>query len=48
MRQTDGTLAVSVAEQILDGARVAAGLLEDPRAMLSRMNQLMEKVLTRD
>jgi hypothetical protein len=46
MRQKDVTLAVSVAEQILDNARVAAGLLEDPRTMLNRLNQLLEKVLT--
>lgn len=46
MRQKDAALAASVAEQILDNARVAAGLLEDPRAMLKRMNQLLEKVLT--
>lgn len=48
MRQKDAPLAASVAEQILDNARVAAGLLEDPRAMLTRLNQLLEKVLTKD
>jgi molecular chaperone HtpG len=48
MRQTDNALAASVAEQILDNARVAAGLLEDPRAMLARLNQLLEKVLTKN
>lgn len=48
MRQKDSQLAGSVAEQILDNARVAAGLLEDPRTMLNRLNQLLEKVLTRD
>lgn len=48
MRQKDATLASSVAEQILDNARVAAGLLEDPRAMLTRLNQLLEKVLTKE
>lgn len=47
MRQNDGALAASVAEQILDNARVAAGLLEDPRTMLNRLNQLLEKVLTK-
>jgi TNF receptor-associated protein 1 len=47
MRQQDAPLAASVAEQILDNARVAAGLLEDPRAMLTRLNQLLEKVLTK-
>jgi molecular chaperone HtpG len=45
MRSKDAALAVSVAEQVLDNARVAAGLMEDPRAMLSRLNQLLEKVL---
>jgi len=48
MRQKDVALAGSVAEQILDNARVAAGLLEDPRAMLTRLNQLLEKVLAKE
>ncbi|MFO1486976.1 MAG: molecular chaperone HtpG [Verrucomicrobiota bacterium] len=48
MRQKDGSLAASVAEQVLDNARVAAGLMEDPRLMLNRLNQLLEKVLTKD
>ena len=48
MRQKDAPLAASVAEQILDNARVAAGLLEDPRTMLNRLNQLLERVLTKD
>lgn len=47
MRQTDSELAGEVAEQILDNARVAAGILEDPRAMLNRLNQLLQKVLTK-
>jgi molecular chaperone HtpG len=48
IRQKDGSLAASVAEQILDNARVAAGVLEDPRAMLTRLNQLLERVLTKE
>ncbi len=48
MRHKDGALAASVAEQVLDNARVAAGLLEDPRTMLTRLNQLLEKVLTKE
>jgi molecular chaperone HtpG len=48
VRSKDAALAGSVAEQILDNARVAAGLLEDPRAMLTRLNQLLEKVLTKE
>ncbi len=47
MRQKDVALAASVAEQILDNARVAAGLLEDPRTMLNRLNQLLEQVLAK-
>jgi TNF receptor-associated protein 1 len=46
MRQKDTSLAASVAEQMLDNARVAAGLLEDPRTMLTRLNQLLERVLS--
>ena len=46
MRQADEALAAKVAGQIHDNARVAAGLLEDPRAMLRRLNELLEKVLT--
>lgn len=44
-RQADAALATQVAEQVLDNARVAAGLLEDPRTMLKRLNELLERVL---
>ena len=46
-RQKDATLATSVAEQLLDNARLAAGIVEDPRAMLARLNQLLEQVLAK-
>ena len=45
-RQAHPALAAKVAEQVLDNARVAAGLLEDPRSMLKRLNELLEQVLT--
>jgi TNF receptor-associated protein 1 len=48
MREKDPALAASVADQILDNARVAAGVLEDPRAMLNRLNQLLERVLSKE
>jgi molecular chaperone HtpG len=48
MRQADASLAGKVAEQVLDNARLAAGLLDDPRAMLKRMNELMEHMLKRE
>jgi TNF receptor-associated protein 1 len=44
-RQTDSALAAKVAEQLLDNARAAVGLLDDPRAMVKRMNELLERVL---
>lgn len=46
IRHTDENLATQVAEQILDNARMAAGLLEDPGAMLKRLNSLLQQVLT--
>ncbi len=44
-RHADAALAGQVAEQIFDDALVAGGLMEDPRAMLARMNALLERVL---
>ena len=43
-KDADADTAKLVAEQLYDNALIAAGLLEDPRAMVSRMNQLLEKV----
>jgi molecular chaperone HtpG len=48
IRHADSGLAAQVAEQIFDNALVAAGLLEDPRTMLGRLNTLLEKLLDRD
>jgi TNF receptor-associated protein 1 len=47
IRATDPSLAQKVAEQVYDNALVAAGVLEDPRAMLRRLNELLESVLTK-
>ena len=47
IRQTDAALAGEVSEQIFDNALVGAGLLDDPRAMLGRLNSLLEKLLTK-
>ena len=46
-RQGDAALAGLVTEQLLDSALMAAGLLEEPRHMLARMNSLLEKVLAK-
>ncbi|HYR58252.1 MAG TPA: molecular chaperone HtpG [Chthoniobacteraceae bacterium] len=47
IRSTDAALAGDVAAQIFDNALVAAGLLEDPRAMLGRLNSLLERLLAK-
>jgi molecular chaperone HtpG len=44
-RQKDTAFAGDIAATILDQARVAAGVMEDPRALLKRMNALLERVL---
>lgn len=36
-----------VAEQVLDNALIAAGLMDDPRAMLPRLNSILESTLKR-
>jgi molecular chaperone HtpG len=44
-REANPELAKQVAEQVFDNALVTAGLMEDPRAMLGRLNGLLERVL---
>ena len=44
LRESDGELATLISRQILDNARVAAGLLEDPSAMLQRNYEILEKL----
>lgn len=47
IRQSNEGLAGKVAEQLFDNARIAAGLLEDPRTMLKRLNEILEQALTK-
>jgi TNF receptor-associated protein 1 len=44
LRQNDADLAKQVLEQLFDGALIAAGLLEDPSAMLKRSYAMLERV----
>lgn len=44
-RESNPELAALVARQVLDNALMAAGLLEDARDTVARMNDLMEKAL---
>jgi HSP90 family molecular chaperone len=45
LKNADAPLALVVAEQMVDNALVAAGLIDDPRAMLPRLNALLERVV---
>lgn len=44
-RATDEPLAKQIAEQLYDNALISAGLLEDPQAMLKRLNALLEQLV---
>jgi molecular chaperone HtpG len=44
LRTADADKAELVAEQLLDNALIAAGLLEDPSRMVARLNKLLESV----
>ena len=45
MRAQEPELAKMATEQVLDNARAAAGLIEDPRTMVTRLNELVGAVL---
>lgn len=45
LQTDDPELAGLLAEQLFDNAMVSAGVSEDPRSMVSRLNTLLEKVL---
>lgn len=45
IRDTEPTLAKVCAEQVFDNCLVAAGLLDDSRAMLPRLNDLLTVVV---
>ena len=44
LRDTNGELAGLISAQLLDNARVAAGLLEDPSKMVARNYEILEKL----
>ena len=44
LRGSNEELAVLISEQLLDNARVAAGLLEDPSAMIQRNYKILEQL----
>ncbi|KAF9431448.1 TNF receptor-associated protein 1, mitochondrial [Entomortierella beljakovae] len=46
VKDQDKEFAVKVAEQVYDNALIAAGVLDDPRSMLKRLNTIMEASLS--
>lgn len=46
-RKSQPELSKQIAEQIYDNALISAGLLEDPQAMLKRINSLLEQLVTK-
>ena len=44
LHANDGELAGLICQQLLDNARIAAGLLEDPSQMVQRNYQILEKL----
>ncbi|PFX28537.1 Heat shock protein 75 kDa, mitochondrial [Stylophora pistillata] len=45
VRSVNSDLAVMVVHQLLDNAMISAGLLDDPRSMVGRLNSLLAQVL---
>ncbi|MBT5705720.1 MAG: molecular chaperone HtpG [Verrucomicrobia bacterium] len=45
IKGADEDLAKVVTEQLFDNARMAAGVVDDPRELVTRLNSLLEKVL---
>lgn len=46
LRTSDAQLAESIAEQVMDNALIQAGLMDDSRAMIPRLNKLLEKAIS--
>ncbi len=44
LRKSDESLAKLVLEQLYDNALLAAGLLDNPRTMANRLNEILSKV----
>ena len=46
MKQGNELLATKVLDQLVDNARLAAGVVEDPKTMVKQLNELLDQVLT--
>lgn len=48
MRKSQPSLAEDIVHQVFDNAKCAAGILDDPRNMLPRLNRLLEAASSAD
>eukprot|EP01095_Lingulamoeba_sp_RSL-Kostka_P018012 TRINITY_DN9687_c0_g1_i1.p1 TRINITY_DN9687_c0_g1~~TRINITY_DN9687_c0_g1_i1.p1 ORF type:complete len:747 (+),score=276.18 TRINITY_DN9687_c0_g1_i1:79-2319(+) len=48
MRESKPEVSKLIIEQIFDNALITAGLIDDPRSMVSRLNDIMEKAISDD
>ena len=44
LKDSNSDLATLISEQLLDNARIAAGMLEDPSAMIQRNYKILEQL----
>ena len=44
LRESNSELAGMISEQLLDNARIAAGILEDPASMVQRNYKILEQL----
>lgn len=47
LQQKDAELAKMICEQLLDNCLLNAGLVEDPRLVLSNLNKLLERAFSK-
>ncbi|KAJ2072071.1 hypothetical protein GGI09_009172, partial [Coemansia sp. S100] len=45
LKNKDEDLARKIAQQLFDNALIAAGILDDPRSMLKRLNEILAKAV---
>jgi len=44
LRDSNPDLASDIANQVMDHALIQAGIMDDPRTMVPRMNKLLERI----
>lgn len=47
LKDSDEDVAKMVAEQLMDNALVTAGLIDDVRTMVPRLNELLQRIVSK-